>query len=629
MEGYAMRRLWHENMPHSNTFLSNCRVYAAGGMDEMLPMFYDGSMQNIKEHTADFDVADFEPEANEYSCPSCAVGPSLHGDRVGERAAGHAGGRAVDRAAGHADDCGDSQAARCVEGQTRCYAGAQEEGRAEDRVGRRVGGQADDCAENRAEEDDENCVEGHSESCAEGCADDRAEARVGGRIDGRAQVPSNSQLDASGEEDFAGFVKHNIASGGIFGGVLEKGAAPQNRSATDWGIDVAVALVAFAFGCAQMVITASSVVHVDAGPYGSSWVNYVPNIYAYLAVALTTAPLILRREAPWFVLALTLACYVFLSNSMGGTVSLSPIGPIVAVYTVASERARGEALAAAAVVGVCAAVVPMGTSSVAMALVMRIENVAFVVVAALGGFGVRMYHAYMEETRRRLAEAERTREELAARRVADERVRIAREVHDITAHSLSAVTIQAAAAERLIDLNPAAAKEAIADIRSVSKSSLDEIRSLIGVLRGDEAAEHAPAEGTERMGDVVSFLQRAGIEVDFDESDYDKAQVPAFVDMALFSLARESATNAVRHAHAAHIRIELASSFSKAVLVFSDDGVGMGSGVREHAEGHGLEGMGERIEALNGAFTIESEPGRGCTIRAEVPLEVVHDDEHR
>ena len=644
-----MRRLWHGNMPHSSTFLNNCRVYAAGSMDETLPMFYDGSMQNIKEHTADFDVADFEPEANEHSCPSCAVGPSLHGDWIGERAAGHADDRAGNRAAGHVDDCGDSQAARCVESQTRCYAGAQEEGRAEDRVGRRVGGRVDDRAENRAEKDDGNCVGGHSEVCAEGCAEvcaegcaevcaegcagvragGRADDRAGGRTDGRAQAASHSQLDASGEEDFAGFVKHNIASGGIFGGVPEKGAAPQNRSAADWGIDVAVALVALAFGCAQMVITASSVVHVDAGPYGSSWVNYVPNIYAYLAVALTTAPLILRREAPWFVLALTLACYVFLSNSMGGTVSLSPIGPIVAVYTVASERARGEALAAAAVVGVCAAVVPMGASSVAMALVMRIENVAFVMVAALGGFGVRMYHAYMEETRRRLAEAERTREELAARRVADERVRIAREVHDITAHSLSAVTIQAAAAERLIDLNPAAAKEAIADIRSVSKSSLDEIRSLIGVLRGDEAAEHAPAEGTERMGDVVSFLQRAGIEVDFDESDYDKAQVPAFVDMALFSLARESATNAVRHAHAAHICIELTSSPSKAVLVFSDDGVGMGSGVREHAEGHGLEGMGERIEALNGAFTIESEPGRGCTIRAEVPLEVVHDDEHR
>ena len=606
-------------LSHSSPFLSNCRVYAAGGMDEMLPMFYDDSMQNIKEHTDSFDTADcgtancgaavFEPEPSELSCPPCAVEPSLHGEWAGEQAAGHAG------------DCDSNQVARCAGSQTGCHAGAQEEGHAEDWVGRRVGGRADDCVEDRAEKNDGDRAEGRAGGCSEGHADSRPE--------GRAQTVPRSRPDASSEEDFAGFVKHNIASGGIFGGVSEKGAAPQNRSAADWGIDVAVALVAFAFGCAQMVITASSVVHVDAGPYGSSWVNYVPNIYAYLAVALTTAPLILRREAPWFVLALTLACYVFLSNSMGGTVSLSPVGPIVAVYTVASERARGEALAAAAVVGVCAAVVPMGASSVAMALVMRIENVAFVVVAALGGFGVRMYHAYMEETRRRLAEAERTREELAARRVADERVRIAREVHDITAHSLSAVTIQAAAAERLIDLNPAAAKEAIADIRSVSKSSLDEIRSLIGVLRGDEAAEHAPVEGTERMADVVSFLQRAGIEVDFDESDYDKARVPAFVDMALFSLARESATNAVRHAHASRIRIELASSPSKATLVFSDDGVGMGSGVREHAEGHGLDGMGERIEALNGAFTIESEPGRGCTIRADVPLEVVHDDEHR
>lgn len=147
-------------------------------MDETLPMFYDGSMQNIKEHTANFDVVDFEPEANEHSCPSCAVGPSLHGDRVGERAAGHAGGCAVDRAAGHAGDCGDSQAARCVESQTRCYAGAQEEGRAEDRVGRRVGGRADDRAEDRAEKDDGNCVGGHSEVCAEGCAG----VRAGGRL---------------------------------------------------------------------------------------------------------------------------------------------------------------------------------------------------------------------------------------------------------------------------------------------------------------------------------------------------------------------------------------------------------------------------------------------------------------
>ena len=84
-----MRRLWHENMPHSeHLFLNNCRVYAAGSMDETLPMFYDGSMQNIKEHTADFDVADFEPEANEHSRlralwgPRCMATGSVNGPRA-------------------------------------------------------------------------------------------------------------------------------------------------------------------------------------------------------------------------------------------------------------------------------------------------------------------------------------------------------------------------------------------------------------------------------------------------------------------------------------------------------------------------------------------------------------------
>ena len=428
-------------------------------------------------------------------------------------------------------------------------------------------------------------------------------------------------------------MKHNIASGGIFGGVPGKGAAPQNRSATDWGIDVAVALVAFAFGCAQMVITASSVVHVDAGPYGSSWVNYVPNIYAYLAVALTTAPLILRREAPWFVLALTLACYVFLSNSMGGTVSLSPIGPIVAVYTVASERARGEALAAAAVVGVCAAVVPMGASSVAMALVMRIENVAFVVVAALGGFGVRMYHAYMEETRRRLAEAERTREELAARRVADERVRIAREVHDITAHSLSAVSIQLAAAERLVERDPRMAKEAVSTARATAKAALDDIRSMIGVLRhGDDAAETMPAAGTNQVDELESYLRGAGLDVTLDMAAYDRARVPAHVDMALFTVAREACTNAVRHARAQRVSLRFAVEYGAATLSVIDDGAGCGVAAQPadmaapqlpraaDGAGHGVAGMAERIHVLGGSFSAGDGENGGFCVRASIPL---------
>ena len=405
----------------------------------------------------------------------------------------------------------------------------------------------------------------------------------------------------------------------------------QNKSLTarEWGFDVLVAVCAFAFCCAQAFFASSTLVVRDE--MFRSMVGYVttvPPLPVFLSLALTTLPLVLRRVSPWLVYLFTVVTFLGVQGEFRGY-SMSLAGPLVALFTVGCLRPRAETAIAAAIGAVAMFFSSIPVESTGVALLFRLQNVTYLIAAALAGYAVRMHREYLEAAEQRAAQAERSREEEAVRRVAEERVRIAREVHDITAHSLSAVTIQAAAAERLIDLNPAAAKEAIADIRSVSKSSLDEIRSLIGVLRGDEAAEHAPAEGTERMGDVVSFLQRAGIEVDFDESDYDKAQVPAFVDMALFSLARESATNAVRHAHAAHICIELASSPSKAVLVFSDDGVGMGSGVREHAEGHGLEGMGERIEALNGAFTIESEPGRGCTIRAEVPLEVVHDDEHR
>lgn len=440
-----------------------------------------------------------------------------------------------------------------------------------------------------------------------------------------SQSARPSVKDERHDGDFTSYLKRALSPKEPFDD--ETPAEVKQRTSTDWGADIIIALVAFAFGCAQMVITASSVVYVDVSMRTSaSAINYLPNVYAYLAVALTTAPLILRREAPWFVLGITTACYVFLSFTMGLTVSLSPIGAIVAVFTVASERSRSEALAAACIVCVCVLFAPMSATSTAMVVAMRAQNFAFTVAAAAAGFGMRMYNAYVEETRRRLVEAERTREELAARRVADERVRIAREVHDITAHSLSAVTIQAAAAERLVELNPAAAKEAIADIRQVSKSALDEIRSMIGVLRGDEAAEKAPVEGTDRLPDVVTYLERAGIQVRFDDAAYDRSSVPAFVDTALFSLAREAATNVVRHANATAVSIRIACEQAQATLIFADNGVGMDTSALRTVSGHGVQGMGERIEALKGTFDFTSTPGSGTTIQASIPLEVSHDD---
>ena len=398
----------------------------------------------------------------------------------------------------------------------------------------------------------------------------------------------------------------------------------EERSGKDWAIDIAVAVAAFAFGCAQLLLTSTSVVFVDRVVEDMTrQVELVPNIYSYIALAFTTLPLVFRRVAPWPTLAIVLACFLFAVGYMYGF-SLSVIGPVVAVYTVANERSKHHAIIATIVVAVAMLVAPMSYQSSTVSFAMKGLNMVIVVAGGLAGFAMRTYAAYLAETQRRLDEAEHGREELAARRVAEERVSIARDVHDITAHSLSAVTIQAAAAERLIDTDPDAAKEAIADIRSVSKSALEEIRAMIGVLRGDEEAQHAPAEGTERMEDLVDYLKRAGLTVAYSSRGYDRSSVSAFVDMTLYQVAREAATNTVRHAQARSVEIRLLSTASQAFVSFSDDGQGMNINTTNNTEGHGLQGMSERVSALGGHLSVRSAEGEGCTVEAEIPLEANH-----
>lgn len=456
---------------------------------------------------------------------------------------------------------------------------------------------------------------------------DKAAEEASGRqsAEGSARASSRSGLfDDAFKSDFMRFVVDSSSSEGKDGSSRNDASESGELSGKDWAIDAAIALLAFGFGCAQLYLTSRSVVYVDVVfREMAGLVNFVPNVYAFVAVGFTTLPLALRRAAPWAIFAVVLSCFVFSSGFMDGSMLL-PVGPAVAAFTIAKERGWREALAAVAIALVAMLVAPSHAQSETLSLIVCIQNILLVVAGGLAGVSVRLYQAYLGETKRRLEEAEHGKEELAARRVAEERVRIARDVHDITAHSLSAVAIQAAAAERLIDVNPDAAKEAIGDIRAVAKDSLEEIRSMIGVLRGDEPAAQAPAEGTERMGDVIDYLRRAGLEVGFSDRGYARDSVPAFVDMALFSLAREAATNTVRHADARKVSIVLRSMASNAGIMFSDDGRGFDAQAREGSAGHGLQGMGERIEALHGTFRVKSAPGAGCVVEAEIPLEVPH-----
>lgn len=387
----------------------------------------------------------------------------------------------------------------------------------------------------------------------------------------------------------------------------------------DWLIDSGVALAAFAFGCMQLVLSSSSVLVADETfRQLIGVINTTPAPFSYIAMAITTIPLILRRQYSWPVFLFSMFAYLLLQNAFQGY-SLTIVGPAVALFTIAHERSRKEAIAAA-VLSVFLALFGMELSrSPEMASLLRFQNASYLVVAALAGFAVRTHKEYIIEVEQRALEAERTREEEAARRVEEERVRIAREIHDITAHSLSAVSIQAAAAERMVGKDPVAAQEAIRAVRSTSKDALEEIRSMIGVLRQNGTqAETTPTSGTERMGDLVSYLEDAGIQVDYSADTYERDQIPSFIDIALFGIAREAVTNIVRHAEAKCVTMQLMLEPGRVRLIIEDDGRGFEGS--DQSEGHGIQGMRERVNVLGGTLEVGGRKEGGFVVRVAMPL---------
>ena len=378
-------------------------------------------------------------------------------------------------------------------------------------------------------------------------------------------------------------------------------------TATDWLIDAVIAAGAFGFCCLQLTVAVNLLIPDEFMRRLMGIQAMVPSGLSLLAIALTTLPLVLRRKFPWAVFVWCLVSWGLLQAELNG-IALSVAGPLIALFTLASARSRAEAAIACAVMCLVLLVAPAPPEQSRVLTQLTVfQNMALALAAAFAGYAL---HEHQERTRaieERAVAAERSREAEARRRVEAERVSIAREVHDITAHSLSAVSIQAAAAERLVDRDPAAAKEAIAEV--------------IGVLRaGEGPAETTPTQGTDRMGDLVSYLEGADIEVTLDETAYDRACVPAFIDVALFGIAREAATNIVRHAGARRATLALSTKREGfAELVVDDDGKGLAAPAAA-AGHHGLLGMRERARLLQGTFSASPSPLGGVRIAVSVPL---------
>ncbi len=395
-------------------------------------------------------------------------------------------------------------------------------------------------------------------------------------------------------------------------------------SATDWLVDCVIAAGAFGFGMVQLTLSANVFVP-DAFTRMLLGIRTItPTPVEMASMAIMCLPLVFRRRLPWPAFAasllLWLACDWIVAPG-----SFSMIAVLVSLFTLSYERQRTEAFAAGGIALFSTVMMQAFSPSSNLGTLLLFQNAVLIIAVTFAGYAFHARQEYLHAAEARAAEAERTRESEASRRVEEERVRIAREIHDITAHSLSAVSIQAAAAERLVDSDPEAAKAAISHVRQIAKGSLDDMRAMVGVLRsGTEGADTSPVEGTDRMEDLFNYLEEAGVRCTLSMDGYARGLVPSHIDVALFGIAREACTNIVRHASATKAAIALATPDGEATLAVSDDGCGLGCGNERTGAGafagHGIEGMRERAALLGGTFEIASFASSGTTVQVRIPL---------
>jgi signal transduction histidine kinase len=222
----------------------------------------------------------------------------------------------------------------------------------------------------------------------------------------------------------------------------------------------------------------------------------------------------------------------------------------------------------------------------------------------------------MEE---RAAALEREREEHALRAAQDERARIARELHDVVAHHLSVVAVQAGAARLVAEERPEDARAALARIEDVSRNALAEMRRLLGVLRSPETgSDRSPQPGLGGLESLLEPVRRAGIRV-VTEVRGEPRPLPAELDLTAFRIVQEAVTNTLRHSGATALRVVVGYGDDDLQIEVVDDGSGPAPDPRDRGNGQGIRGMRERAAMFGGSIDAGVEAG-GFAVRARLPI---------
>jgi signal transduction histidine kinase len=349
-----------------------------------------------------------------------------------------------------------------------------------------------------------------------------------------------------------------------------------------------------------------------------------PATVAVAAVACSV--LLARRRRPRAVLAVTVVCgvlYAALGYNMN-PVLLSPV--VLTLYTVAVSTDRRTAWTSAAVSAAVLMGSDMAVGPGSWLAPQKLTTLAWTGMAVAVGDAVRSRRAYITAITDRAERAERTREEEARRRVSEDRIRIARELHDVVAHHIALINAQAGVAVHLADQLPPQVRTALEHIRDTSHEALQELKATVGLLRqsDDPAAPLEPAPGVAQLPELLSSFSRVGLEVKLDQIGEVRPLPPA-VDLTAYRIVQESLTNVSKHAGVPTARVQLYFSQEQLSIRVEDDG--RSAPMRPYGEpgatrgtGHGLTGMRERAAVVGGTLTAGRDPWGGFRVAADLPL---------
>jgi signal transduction histidine kinase len=371
-----------------------------------------------------------------------------------------------------------------------------------------------------------------------------------------------------------------------------------------WLVDGLLAAAVFATG----VLSTGGATNGD--------VAYTPRDgWAFLLIAVASAAMLFRSRAPMTVLVVSCVAVVILSanNYSEGALPawlLVPAATVGARYPVRRVVAAGVFVAALLCL-LLALENDRGFGPSTFAIQLALFSTAFTV-----GINLRSRAQRTEALQQRADALEETREEEAKRAVADERLRIAQELHDVLAHTLSVIAVQAGTGAHVIGSDPDEARRALENIATTSRASLAELRQLLGVLRtGADDTAYVPAPRLADLDRLANDVSAAGVPVDVVVDGSPNGVTPG-VELVAYRIVQEALTNVLKHAGPAHAHVHLGYQPGCLDIEVTDDGRGLASTGRS---GHGLVGMRERVAMYGGTLQTGPAGGGGFRVVARLP----------